>query len=126
MQPAAEGRFARLRRIIVLAAALLAAFTAVLQFGAQAPDLVVATQEAETDCVVVRAVARNESTMLVPARGGSDVSRCDDNTLAVPSDFVSEEFDVSRNGDFLVLPVTILGHRYSFALDTGCVFCAVD
>lgn len=39
---------------------------------------------------------------------------------------VIEEFEVLRNGEPMLLPVTIRGRRYSFVLDTGCVFCAVD
>ena len=44
-----------------------------------------------------------------------------------PSDTnVIAEFDTYRNGDALMLPVTIEGQWYSFRLDTGLPFCVYD
>ena len=39
---------------------------------------------------------------------------------------IIEAFDVERNGDFLLIPVTIDGRQYQFGLDTGCSVTAFD
>lgn len=39
---------------------------------------------------------------------------------------VLEEFNVTRGGNFLTLPVRINGRSYPFLLDTGCTFCCFD
>jgi len=39
---------------------------------------------------------------------------------------IVEEFDVSNDGDFLLVPVTISGKTYSFAVDTGCSNTIID
>ncbi len=36
------------------------------------------------------------------------------------------EFDVARNGDYLLIPVTIAGREYSFVVDTGTTCTIVD
>ncbi len=39
---------------------------------------------------------------------------------------VVETFAVARNGDLLLVPVTIGGHEYPFVVDTGSSWCVVD
>jgi PDZ domain/Aspartyl protease len=37
-----------------------------------------------------------------------------------------EEFQIARNGDWPIVPVTIDGHEYQFVVDTGCTNIVVD
>jgi hypothetical protein len=45
--------------------------------------------------------------------------RAEDQRPTVPAKNVLEEFDVGKNGDFIIVPITIGQKKYSFVLDTG-------
>lgn len=47
------------------------------------------------------------------------------NPTADPENII-EKFPVPRNGDFLLLPVTVAGRTHLFAVDTGSSWCVVD
>lgn len=123
MAAATDGIAVRLRGIAALIVTILCIFAvAAAQHGKSVSGEKHDAAAAETRTVSlladeVRALARPQSRALafwhtVP--------------LLLRPENVVEEFDVSKNGDFLVVPVTICEKKYDFAVDTGCTVCIAD
>ncbi len=112
MHAATEGLFVLLRGTTFLAAAILGVFATVLRYDAHRSEAAGAARDAICPRVVNVDSVRNENWPFVPVLHRNDLCCDDGRATAMPSDFVSEEFDVARDGKWLIIPVTIDGKDY--------------
>jgi hypothetical protein len=54
------------------------------------------------------------------------IAPCEESSPRIPSDLILERFAVSKNGDPLLVPVTVAQKKYLFVVDTGATITVFD
>ncbi len=124
MRPSTDGIFALLRGLFALLATILGIFAALLRMHGAGPHQVGSTVEHGSNSVHDTS---NDGDGPLVAISRKDGLCCETHSTPSPlADFVVEEFDVARDGSWLLVPVSIDGKEYPFIIDTGFPMCVVD